>query len=102
MDDVVVGIEEESTHDDDEALTSIQNTITTKHHPPSDESNDKLLTNAHTPSVKDQLVHDSKLTNLEQYNMLNRRQEVDECILIPIDDNYALMRRFVEISCDTR
>ena len=38
-DDVIVGIEE-STHDDDEALTSIQNTITTKHHPPSDGSND--------------------------------------------------------------
>ena len=55
MDDVVVGIEEESTHDDDEALTSIQNTITTKHHPPSDGSNNKRLTNAHT-----------------------RRQEVDE------------------------
>ena len=31
MDDVVVDIEEESTHDDDEALTSIQNTITMKH-----------------------------------------------------------------------
>ena len=94
MDDVLVGIEEESIHDDDEALTSIQNTITTKHHPPSDESNDKLLTNAHTPSVKDQLVYDSKLTNLEQYNMLNRRQEVDEGTNPDhqLDNNYALMR----------